>query len=219
MLPLRLDQLREKLRHSTAGAPLARAGRSFVPAPPWLARALPDGGFPIGVTELSSRAALGGTTLILSQAIALAQREPEVSCAWVDPEGTLHAPGLMQQGVELQRLLVVQPPRERLQAISVRIARSGAVALLAVDFHPVGGKSPPPPPRQQEDRWVRRLQLACEEGSTAALLVTDARVKQAAMLPVALKVQLEHVAPSRMLVTVLKERSGRVGQSMEVEFP
>ena len=215
MLPLRLDQLREKLR-----APLARAGRALVPAPPWLAPALPDGGFPIGVTELCSRGALGGSTLILAQAIALAQREPEVSCAWVDPEGTLHAPGLMQQGVELARLLVVQPPRERLQAIAVRIARSGAVALLAIDFHPVGGKGVPPPLRGHvEDRWVRRLQLGCEEGGTAALLVTDARVKQGSSLPVSLKLELEHVAPRRLLVTVMKERAGRVGQSTEVPFP
>lgn len=214
MLPLRLEQLREKLR-----APLARTDRVSVPAPPWLAAALPDGGFPIGITELSSLRALGGATLIVSQAIALAQRDPEVSCAWVDPERTLHAPGLMQQGVELPRLLVVQPPRERLQAISVRIARSGAVAVLAIDFHPVGARSAPAPSRQADERWVRRLQLACEEGGAAALLVTDARVKQSATLPVALKLQLEHVSPQRLLVTVQKERSGRTGQSTEVAFP
>lgn len=215
MIPLRLDQLREKLR-----APLARTGRSFVPAPPWLQPALPDGGFPIGVTELSSQRALGGATLILSQAIALAQRDPEVSCAWVDPERTLHAPGLMQQGVELPRLLVVQPPRVRLQSIAVRIARSGAVAMLAIDFHPVGGKSAPEAARgQHDDRWVRRLQLACEEGGAAALLVTDARVPQGALLPVALKLLLSHVSPRRLQVTVQKERSGRVGQCTEVEFP
>jgi hypothetical protein len=215
MLPLRLDQLREKLR-----APLARGERTFVAVPPWLAPALPDGGFPIGVTELSSLRALGGATLIISQAIALIQRkELEVSCAWLDPERTLHGPGLMQQGVELPRLLVVQPPRQRLQAIAVRVARSGAVALLAIDFHPVGGKSAPAPSRQSDERWVRRLQLGCEEGSTAALLVTDARVKQSATLPVALKVQLEHVSPKLLRVTVLKERTGRVGQSTEVEFP
>src|SRR5690606_33267292 len=107
----------------------------------------------------------------------------------------------------------------RLQAIAVRIAKSGAVALLAVDFHPVGGRAAPPPPRQQEDRWVRRLQLACEEGSTAALMVTDARAKQSVTLPVSLKLLLEHTSPQRLNVTVLKERSGRVGQCTEVEFP
>ncbi len=214
MLPLRLEQLREKLR-----APLAREGRAVVAAPPWFARALPDGGFPIGITELSSKAALGGATLILSQTIALAQREPFVSCAWVDPEATLHAPGLMQQGVELHRLLVVQPPRERLQAICVRIAKSGAVSVLAVDFHPVGGKRVPPPHRQADERWVRRLQLACEEGGTSALLVTDARTQQSGPLPVALKLELEHPSPSKLCITVRKERAGRVGQSTEVELP
>ncbi|MBL8957138.1 MAG: recombinase A [Myxococcaceae bacterium] len=214
MLPLRLEELREKLR-----APSARAGHAYVPAPPWFARALPDGGFPIGITELSARSALGGATLILAQTMALALREPQVSCAWVDPEGTLHAPGLMQQGVELTRLLVVRPPRERLQATCVRIAKSGAVALMAVDFHPVGGKRVPPPYRQHDERWVRRLQLACEEGGTAALLVTDARAQQPGPLPVALKLLLEHPAPSRLCITVKKERAGRVGQITEVELP
>jgi hypothetical protein len=218
MLPLRLDQLREKLR-----APLAREKATPVAAPPWLARALPDGGFPIGITELSALRALGGATLIISQVIALKQRsDEEVSCAWLDPEGTLHAPGLLQQGVELTRLLVVQPPRERLQAIAVRVARSGAVAVLAIDFHPVGGKSAPVPVRgPKEERWVRRLQLACEEGGTAALLVTDARARApgSGHLPVALKLSLAHVAPQRLVVTVEKERTGRVGQSTEVEFP
>jgi hypothetical protein len=216
MLPLRLDQLKEKLR-----APLARERAAPVLAPPWLARALPDGGFPIGITELTSLRALGGATLIISQVIALKQRaDAEVSCAWLDPEGTLHAPGLMQQGVELPRLLVVQPPRERLQAIAVRVARSGAVAVLAIDFHPVGGKRAPVPVRgPKEERWVRRLQLACEEGGTAALLVTDARARTEGHLPVALKLSLEHVAPQRLVVTVEKERAGRVGQRTEVEFP
>ena len=72
---------------------------------------------------------------------------------------------------------------------------------------------------QADERWVRRLQLACEEGSTAALLVTDARVKQSALLPVALKLSLEHVSPQRLGVTVVKERTGRVGQRTEVAFP
>ncbi|MBK7862899.1 MAG: recombinase A [Archangiaceae bacterium] len=215
MLPLRLEQLREKLR-----APLARSERVTLPAPPWFARALPDEGFPIGITELSATRALGGATLIISQSMALQQRrEAESCCAWLDPEGTLHAPGLLQQGVELTRLLVVQPPRERLQAIAVRVARSGAVAMLAIDFHPVGGKRAPAPARQADERWVRRLQLACEEGSTAALLVTDARAQQSASLPVALKLELEHLSPQRLRVTVRKERTGRVGQSMELELP
>lgn len=214
MLPLRLEQLKERLK-----APLARTGRTLVAAPGWLAPALPDGGFPIGITELSSPRALGCGTLIASQVIALALKaEPDTACAWVDPERSLYAPGLLQQGVELPRLIVVQPPRERLRAVAVRIARAGAVTVLAIDFHPVGGKQPPAAVAQ-DDRWARRLQLACEEGSTAALLFTDARVRLSAPLPVALKLGLNRLSASRLEVTVLKERSGRSGQVNEVELP
>jgi hypothetical protein len=216
MLPLmKLEELRERLK-----IPLPPTGRTHVPAPPWFSKALPDGAFPSGITELTAPRALGGGTLIATQAIALAQRDPpDGTCAWLDPEGTLHAPGLLQQGVDLSRLLVVRPPRDKLRAIAVRIARSGAVCLLAIDFHPVGAKVAPAPRTVADERWVRRLQLACEEGGTATLLLTDNRMKQSAPLPVALKLLLEHKSPRRLEVTVLKERSGRVGLRSEVEFP
>jgi recombination protein RecA len=216
MLPLlKLDELRERLK-----VPLPPSGRRFIEPPVWFAKALPDGGFPAGaVTELTAPRALGGATLIATQAIALAQKESGVTCAWLDPEASLHAPGLLQQGVDLSRLLVVRPPRERLRAVAVRIARSGAVAMMVVDFHPIGAKVAPPPRSMNDDRWVRRLQLGCEEGSTAALLITDARAKQAAPMPVALKLSLEHLKPRLLRVTVLKERAGRVGVRTEVDFP
>jgi hypothetical protein len=70
-----------------------------------------------------------------------------------------------------------------------------------------------------DERWIRRLQLGCEEGGTATLLLTDARVKQAAPLPVALKLSLERYRPQLLRVTVLKEKQGRVGLRTEVEFP
>ena len=77
----------------------------------------------------------------------------------------------------------------------------------------------PPPPRQPDERWARRLQLACEEGGCSALLVTDARARQGAHLPVALTLELARLAPQRLSVKVLKERAGRVGQRTEVELP
>jgi hypothetical protein len=90
---------------------------------------------------------------------------------------------------------------------------------MAIDFHPVGGKRAPPPRTMNDERWIRRLQLGCEEGGTATLLLTDARVRQAAPLPVALKLSLERFRPQLLRVTVLKEKQGRVGLRTEVEFP
>ena len=39
-------------------------------------------------------------------------------CAWVDPEGTLHAPGVVAAGVELARMLV-----DRIDFLSEKIDR------------------------------------------------------------------------------------------------
>src|ERR1700676_3039038 len=78
---------------------------------PELDAALPDGGLPRGVVELAAPRALGGSASIASAAVRAAHaRSPRAWCAWVDPESTLYAPGLVGAGVDLDRLLVVRPP-------------------------------------------------------------------------------------------------------------
>lgn len=217
MVPLKLEQLKEKLGRELAKA--SSAGQRSVQAPTWFSDALPDAGFPIGITELCSLYGLGGSTFVAAQTIASAQAEVQVHCCWVDPESSLHAPGLMQQGVDLKRLLVVRPERARFKSVAVRIARSGAMAVMVIDFHPVGvRRGAPPKSGMEEERWIRRLQLACEEGGTAVLLLTDERAK-GSVLPVALKLRLQLLGPQKMSVTVLKERTGKVGHGAEVALP
>src|ERR1700722_9416635 len=86
---------------------------------------LPDGGLPHGVVELAAPLSLGGGTMVALAAIRAAQtRDPRAWCAWIDPTGTLYAPGVVMAGVELHRLFVVRPPQEELGSTAVKVARS-----------------------------------------------------------------------------------------------
>jgi recombination protein RecA len=102
---------------------------------------LPDRGLPCGVVELSAPRALGGSTSVALAAVRAAQTRGGASawCAWLDPEGTLHAPGVVAAGVQLARMLVVRSPRAQLARIAVKVVASGAFEVVVVDFHAVPG--------------------------------------------------------------------------------
>lgn len=195
---------------------------------------LPDGGLPRGVVELSSRGALGGPTRIAARAVAMAHAARAQSwAAWLDPEATLHAPGLSRMGVDLARLFVVRPPRADLGRIAVKVARAGAFDVVVVDMDALGAGItaaawPPPYPllrsplaRNGErsksgavrrplppEVIVRKLALAAEEGECTVILLTDANQSRAVQWPVALRLELER-RPDALSVRVAKDHRGR----------
>ncbi len=202
---------------------------------PSLDALLPDGGLPRGVVEVASRGALGGPTRLAARAIAAAQaRAPEAWCAWLDPEATLHAPGLARSGIDLARLFVVRPQRAELGRIAVKVARSGAFDLIVVDMDALGEVEAWPPPYPGTSSMsgpssrgsraatstsrsrralpseivVRKLALAAEESGTTLLLLTDATKARTMPWPVALRLELER-RPDAMSVRVAKDRRGR----------
>src|SRR3954468_7553284 len=86
-----------------------------------LNRVLPDHGLPRGaVIELAIHGGSAlGTSLGLAACRAAQQAAVERGgsvpwCAFLDPSGTLYAPGVAAAGVELERLLVVRPSVEAL---------------------------------------------------------------------------------------------------------
>src|SRR4051812_30594506 len=97
-----LDELLQNLGSSVVRGGGARVGRgvfgeepSLVLGWPEVDAMLPGGGLPRGVIELSSPHALGGATSMALTAIRAAHaRDARAWCAWVDPEGSLHAPGV-----------------------------------------------------------------------------------------------------------------------------
>lgn len=181
-----------------------------------LDRALPRGGFPRGaVTELCSSLGLGIQTSLALAAIAAAQLEardegrPTPWCAFLDPSGSLHGPGVAAAGVELGRLLVVRPPLESLARLAARLVTSGAFAVVVVDTAGVPGARG----CASLASWptaTRRLALAAESGPSVVLLLTDHDAVRPVALPVAMRVELQQPAPGRLSLRVAKERRGQV---------
>jgi hypothetical protein len=189
---------------------------------PELDAALPDGGLPRGVIELAAPRALGGATSVALAAIRAAQkRDPRAWCGWIDPEGTLHAPGLVQAGVDLARLLVVRPPRDEIGRIAVKVAGAGALDVLVVDMDPCGGlaggrSASPRTPRRSARRpldpeiVVRKLALLAEDTGARILLLTDRTAPRRSQWPVAMRLELDRAMDS-VSVRVAKDKRGRIG--------
>src|ERR1700735_3384701 len=104
----------------------ADKAHSLALAWPELDALLPDGGLPRGVVELAAPHGRGGATSVALAAVRAGQaRGKKAWCAWVDPEGTLHAPGVIAAGVELERMVVVRAPRTRLARAGLKVGGPG----------------------------------------------------------------------------------------------
>ncbi len=184
---------------------------------PAIDQALPDGGLPRGaVVELTSNLGLGRVTSFALAACAAAQRLAKLRsgndrtvgawCAFLDPSGTLNAPGVARAGVDLDRLLVVRPSIEAITRVAVRAASSRAFSMIAIDTEA------PRPPRGERgrgagraelapERWtnvVRRLAIAIEGTDTTVLLLTDSAIARSAALPTAMRIELEVIERERI---------------------
>ncbi len=201
---------------------------------------LPDGGLPrSAVVEVASPLGLAGATSFAVKACVAAQAAKEAGgssrsrsawCAWLDPWSTLHAPGLHQRGVDLERLLVVRSPEEALARCAVRVVSSKAFALVVIDLVPplglgqssgkgqgLAGQSYASQgyagPGVRLDRWpnvVRRLALAASEAATTVLLLTDHSAHRTLPLPVAIRIELERDRDRCTRLRIAKERHGRL---------
>lgn len=220
------------------GSKLRFAGGDESPRPlalgwPALDAVLPDGGLPRGIVELAAPGKLGGATSVALAAVCAAQsRNPSAWCAWIDPEGSLHAPGVVAAGVDLSRMLVVRTPRPLLGKVGVKVVSSGAFGVVVVDVdalipsHSSGALGAPGVlavslPRSRgwaPELLVRKLALAAEPSGATVLLLTDASKPRAASWPVALRLELSRPDARSLTVSVAKERRGRVGLARTVPF-
>ncbi len=185
---------------------------------------LPDQGLPHGVVELAcapadARAhAYAGATAIAVHAIARAHRDERAYCAWVDTARSLHAPGLVQAGVDVERLLVVRPPPELAELVTVKVASSGAFDVVVVELaerNAADARSPRPSSakrkREAPELFVRKLALAAESSGVTILLLTEpARMPTRAVpWPVAMRLDLARVREG-LALSIPKERRGRI---------
>lgn len=183
-----------------------------------LDHALPDEGLLRGgVVELSVLAPGGLSTTLALSAIRSFQRgsiqslssKVEPWCAFVDPSGTLYAPGVAASGVALERLLVVRPPLEALGRVAIKLAESGVFELVVVDTLGALGASVDFS-LARFGRVVRRLSMAVDGTDKTVLLLTDGRIPRSLPLPVAQRIELARPARERLVVRVAKDRRGRI---------
>lgn len=171
---------------------------------------LPGGGWPLGaLTELLvERDGVGELSLVLPM-LARVSREGGWTVL-VDPPWTPYAPAIHGQGIDLQRLLVVNTRNagESLWACeqALRGVRGGVVlSWLRGRRHQAGFKH------------LRRLQLAARSGQKGAFLFRSARVAGQSS-PASLRLLLD-VQDQDLCLTLLKGRGCSPGEQLKLRRP
>lgn len=159
-----------------------------------LDRELPDGGWPRGaLTELLCDHTGIGELALMLPALARLTGEGE-TVAWVAPPHMPYAPRLTADGVETQRLLLVQPEKPAVALWAAeRILRDGACAMAVLWLG-----------AQVDYAALRRLQLAAAHGNCAGFVYRPRAAARTAS-PAALRLELNPVQ-GRLAVNLLKRR-------------
>lgn len=190
---------------------LARKGTLLAPraepAPLGSARLdqLLGGGVPRGqVVEVSGATSSGKATLAF--AVCQGALERGQAAAWIDPSGGFWPLVAVEQGVPVDRLLVVRVggATAALRAAHILLSSAGAVQVVVVDL---------PPGAQVRERELVALQRLAERSATALIFLT-ARAAAAPSLgaQVALRLHVTRrggtVAAPALSVSVLRHKQG-----------
>lgn len=165
------------------------------------------GGWPRGaLTELISDHRGGGLRLVLPALARFTGRGEWVG--FIAPPHVPYAPGLMQAGISLERLLVVRAAEDRPAAWAAEQGlRAGSLAALC--WWP-GGRGG----RRLAGRDLRRLQLAAEAGDCLGFLFRSPGAAREPS-PAALRLEVTY-RPAGMALTVLKARGLRPGRRIHL---
>lgn len=194
-----LARLRSINREGVAPAAIEPSGSAELDA------ALPGGGWQSGtIVELMPAQTGIGELRLLMPALA------RITCtdryvALISPPYIPFAPALSQQGVQLERLLVIraQEPADILWAFEQTLRCKSFAAAVAW-------------PLTIRDREIRRLQLAAEAGrSTGFLYRPPAAALESS--PAALRLRLRANQQSGLELEILKCRGGRSGICVQMQ--
>jgi hypothetical protein len=167
---------------------------------------LPGGGWPTGaITELMSDAIGIGELGLLMPALSNLARAGRY-IAWIAPPYLPYAPALMQQGLPLDRVLLIRTGtlQESLWATEQALRCPAVGAVLSWPAYIV-------------DKNVRRLQLAAETGGTLGVLYRPpeaAREPSPAALRLRLHAANEDVTQG-LTIEIQKSRGGRAGLRLQ----
>ena len=167
---------------------------------------LPGGGWPTAslIEVLLDDIGLGEVQLFLPALVECQRRVSEGGggeapwLVWIAPPHEPYAPALAQQGIELERFLVVQPASAT-EALWAAEQALGSGVCAAVFLWLKG----------TDDRWLRRLKLAAEAGGALGVLFRPERHRFESS-PASLRLlmtQGEHEAR----LDLLKVQGGRPG--------
>lgn len=174
---------------------------------PALDEMLPGGGWPVGaLTEmLTGRDGLGELSLLLPALAQLTDAKRENAwIAWIAPPHVPYAPALAAAGISLERVLVVETEamakgdKQALWAAEQTL-RSGLCAAVLGWFSRV------------DDRGLRRLQLAAQEGRAWGVAFRDQR-HRGTPSPAALRLAVGPSASLGIDVDIVKCRGTRPGR-------
>lgn len=166
-----------------------------------------------GVVELCCDGGLAlGTSIALRACVRVQEETKKLSgssawCAFVDPTGSLYAPGVQAAGVDLSRLLVVRPDKESLSRVALRLAESRVFPLVVVDLMGMPGAEVEP----QLGAWVRvvrRLSLAVNSSARGVVLLTDKNAPRPLPLPVSQRIMLSRTSVRQLDIHVSKDQRG-----------
>jgi cell division inhibitor SulA/protein ImuA len=134
-----------------------------------LDRHLPDGGWPRrAITEIClERYGVGELSLLMPALASLSERAQRSKrwIVWIAPPYVPYAPALLHSGIDLSRVLLVEPSREKrdvLWAIEQALRSGSSIAVLAWL-------------EEASNIVLRRFQLAAEENDCWAVLFRSER--------------------------------------------
>jgi hypothetical protein len=194
-----LEQLARLLQEGRwAARPPAAAPSGFAE----LDALLPGGGWPVGAIAelLSDVPGIGELGLVMPALARLAQAGRHI--AWICPPYLPYAPGLLQCGLPLDRVLIVRTDglQQSLWAAEQALRCPAIGAVLGWPEHII-------------DKNIRRLQLAAEAGGSLGILYRPRKAAQEHS-PAALRLQLTAGTPDGIAVEIHKSRGGRAGQRL-----
>jgi cell division inhibitor SulA/protein ImuA len=162
---------------------------------------LPGGGWPTAslIEVLLEDTGLGEVQLFLPALVACQGRVESPWLIWIAPPYEPYAPALAQQGIQLNRLLVVRPPSatEGLWAAEQALS-SGVCAAVFLWL------------KGTDDRWLRRLKLAAEAGGALGVLFRPERHRYESS-PATLRIAVSKGETAVPHIDLLKVQGGRPG--------
>jgi recombination protein RecA len=167
---------------------------------------------------------MGLATSVALWACRAAQKRAQLEgadawCAFVDPSRSLFAPGVAAAGVDLSRLLVVQPNFDAVDRIALKLAEARVFSTLVIDHVAESWElRTRSAVAKQLERVVRRLALAVDGTGSQVLLLTDSSVKRSSPLPVALRLELRRQGARDLWVSVAKDKRGRVQPPRRIQL-